>query len=77
MIFCINYKRKVLVDRDPNSLCSCIVTCFPILSDKGERLRIKESRTYFVSTITRSASHPRLNYNSFTNNMKFLQCNAN
>ncbi len=77
MIFCINCKRKVMVDHDPNSLCSCIVICFSILNDKSERLRIKESRTYLVSTIRKSASHPRFNHNTSTNCMRFLQHNAN
>ncbi len=58
-IFCINWKRKVLVESDPNPLCSCIITCFLILWDKIELLSIRESRTYFVSTIRKIASHPK------------------
>lgn len=61
VILCINCRRKVLVDHDLNLLCSCITTCFPILGDKSERIRIRESRTYLLSAIWRSISHPRFN----------------
>jgi len=77
MIFCINCKRKVLVNHDLNSLCSCIITYFPILGDRNERLKIRESRTYLVFAIRRSTSHPKLIYNSSTNSMRLLHHNVN
>ncbi len=50
-----------MVDHDRYSLCSCIITSFPILDDRIERLRIRESNKYLGSTTGRSASHPKFN----------------
>jgi len=40
--------------------CVCATFCFPILWDRIELLRIRESRTYLISSIGKSASHPKL-----------------
>jgi len=57
---CINCKRMILANSNPNLLCSHIITCFPILGDIIERLKIRESRTYFIFAIGRSMSCSKL-----------------